>query len=272
MHHFVFATFVIATSAVTFCVDDLGHSSDNLCIDSEDGPNCMNRGTEAIPSWECATCAVNCDCPIGHYCVKTPGPDAGTCVSLASRDRIGGSCIDFDVVHTPTRGVDELLLCGEPIFAISTTDARFLGYEWLGACIGGTCRECAGDLVTTGVVTAKTVISTDTRTTPVVVVADNFTLRDGGSLICGDRYCNHGKIVAETTVFEDYFWTGTLVGILIVLCMMLGLFVTMSIVDCSSRRKDRRVLSRVFHQRMPVYIGKTVHFQRLNVVSGGEDE
>src|SRR5512133_2915187 len=179
--------------------------SDDLCANQSDPdtgrslPNCVNVESESDPKWRCRRCAVNCDCPVREYCVKTPGPLAGTCVPIADGGKVGSTCAVFAVGAVPVRGVDDAVLCG---FAAFSEDGRaeFLGYEWLGTCVGGRCCECSGDALGSAYL---------------ATAAKQGFWHDTGSLLCQDRYCYRGTVAADPSPFEEEYGFGVKVTLLV---------------------------------------------------------
>ena len=236
-----------ADAAAKSCVGPQNSPYDNYCsgeYDEETGhktPNCVNVGTQATPDWRCARCAVNCDCPPGDYCVKTPGPSAGTCVSLASTSKIGAVCTSFSLpgtpgARTPIKGVDEVSMCGAAIFDSATE--RFLQYEWLGNCVGGKCKECAGSNIAWAVAVSAQMVPgmSDAATS-------NGSAWDAGRLVCDDRMCSRGYIVAETPWYLDMLPTGVVTGILVFVILIFLVIVIAATVECCSRHRDGRIPS-----------------------------
>jgi len=122
----------------------------NYCKSVPGKPFCVNINGDynpiVIPTYVCGECQHNCDCPINKYCIKTPGVTRGTCANIDANNTIlGFPCNNFDPWTLrerpiiPTKGQDENLVCGIPMFDDS---GMFLDYEWLGYCKQGKCEAC----------------------------------------------------------------------------------------------------------------------------------
>jgi hypothetical protein len=223
-----------------------GTPSDNFCVDEkdEDGhptPNCMNIGSQATPDWRCARCAVNCDCPPGSFCVKTPGPQAGTCRTLSSTGRIGATCTSFGLMGTPTAripvaGLDEETICGEAFFDEAT--GSFVSFEWMGDCAVGRCYECGGGAAAWSMAYTIELVS-QTADQSNASVGSPW---DSGSLVCGDgRTCYHGEIVGSASWIWEYLPTGLLIAILVILLFIFIIVVVGAIAECYARWHDGRL-------------------------------
>jgi hypothetical protein len=223
-----------ATNADVSCEGGDGSIPDpNACAGIMSGggdplPNCMNvaAGDGAIPLWICARCSHNCDCPIGYYCSKGPGRTSGSCCSLHEEERIGQTCMEFGVPGTtgaiiPTMGYNDRLVCGSPIFSGNGT---FLRYDWLGACVGGICKEWDGGMVPWSVVTAWTTMIPSSISIPAQDGIDGWLGRDGGSLTCVQRFCRDGVLS------EDMSWVYRLVSSHEISAATLGLVATITII------------------------------------------
>lgn len=274
---FLFLLFA-STAAAKSCAGPGNVPYDNYCsgeTDPEtgrDAPNCVNSGTRASPAWVCGECAVNCDCGIGEYCIKTPGPSAGKCARLSETGKIGGPCTSFALRGTPgardpVKDVDDLGVCGISIF--SDADGSFLGYEWLGGCLLGRCAECIGD-------TASWAIATTAQIVPGMSsfanVANLSSAWDGGSLICSERYCDAGKIVGSTSWFYEVYPTGVLTGILVfVIFIFTGIVCVGFVQYCSTKRMFRSAMEEAGKKlRRGVNSIKTGGRERVS--GGGSDE
>jgi hypothetical protein len=175
-------------------------------------PFCVNKGTEQNPVFVCRECDVNCDCPINFYCVKSAGPERGTCKSIDLDGKsIGKPCNNFNMpqepmrlVHDPKfpkRGVDDQLVCGIPVFDNAT--GFFLFYEWLGYCKEGKCKACAS----WGPELGQTI--------------DWLVNDEPGSLLCPGRQCVGGQLttpnyavdVEEQPIFNNLINVDTETGI-----------------------------------------------------------
>jgi hypothetical protein len=213
----LFAVATVAAGTTTTCSSP---SSDNACATAADDitgiaqPNCVNVGTYTTPVWECRQCAVNCDCQPGEYCIRAPGPTAGTCTLLSGTGKIGASCTSFGLVGTPgarvpVKDVDDRAVCGSPLFDDGAS-GDFIGYEWLGYCSMGKCTACVGDTLAWEIATAA-------RNVPGMSLAatSNGSAWDGGSLVCGGRYCYYGNVVAAPSWFYGVVYpAGAISGIL----------------------------------------------------------
>lgn len=249
----LFLVFAASASAAKSCLNPERHvPSDNYCVGEYDPatgdktPNCVNRGTQIAPDWRCARCAVNCDCPVGQYCVRTPGADAGDCETLESTGKIGETCTAFGLVgatgaRVPVRGVDDGSLCGSAIYDERT--GAFASYEWLGSCVQGKCSECAGDAVSWSIAITAQIV-------PGLAGASregNMTgAWDGGSLVCDGRVCDRGVLVAQPPWFWDYFPTGAitaLVVFVILIFAVLFIWFAMECCCCCAKNKGKLLKS-----------------------------
>jgi hypothetical protein len=206
--------------------------SDNACTSQL--PNCMNVASNVvIPSWKCRRCAANCDCPLGEYCSKTPGPDSGTCIAINSIGKIGAPCSAFGNGRVPILGMDDEMVCGLPIF--SSVDGSFLTYEWLGDCRNGKCYECGGDAI-------SWTIDLSFQLTPRVEkydTADNASRGawDGGSLVCDGRYCSAGIIFQSGSDdwFGEYYSSGLVGGICACVWILFVMILFAALAECRKR-------------------------------------
>jgi len=90
----------------------------------------------------------DCDCDVGYYCGSTSTPNEGRCVKI---DVIGHACMNPNIFYTGvfslsttlyTLANDNKNFCG----VVNTDNSGNLVVDWIGACIGGVCRECDGTL------------------------------------------------------------------------------------------------------------------------------
>lgn len=142
--------FAVATAAAETCQTSAHDPVPNMCASLAEKPFCVNTAAEgATPNYQCKQCATNCDCPIGKYCVKTSGPNVGTCVTLETTI-LGRPCNPFWVPmalfgaepaahEVPVKDVDDRMVCGIPVFRANSS---FWYYEWLGYCDMGVCKQC----------------------------------------------------------------------------------------------------------------------------------
>jgi len=142
----LFAATVVAETCQTAAHDPVP----NMCSSLASTPFCVNTAAQgATPAYQCKQCGNNCDCPIGQYCVKQPGPSVGTCVDLETTI-LGRPCNPFWVrvgllgsepeQVVPVKDVNDRLVCGIPVFHANNS---FWYYEWLGHCDMGVCKQCA---------------------------------------------------------------------------------------------------------------------------------
>lgn len=239
--------FIATAEAAKSCGTTSQLPSDNLCadvIDAESGaatPNCVNMGTQLTPDWRCARCAVNCDCGPGEYCVRTAGPSAGTCAELSAVGKIGKPCTSFGLPGTPgaripVKGVDDVSICGSAVFDELTGD--FAEFEWLGSCTAGICRQCTGGAGSWALaLSAQMVPSTRNGSY-------------GGSLVCGERTCVGGVVVAQPTWVWDYYPTGVVTCILVFVIVIFVTTFCASIAECCARCRGRR-LTKVVSRKKP---------------------
>lgn len=264
----------VADAAAKSCAGPNNVPYDNYCYsetdsDGHSAPNCVNSGTLAAPVWTCGRCAVNCDCGVGEYCVKTPGPSAGSCKTVASTEKIGAACTSFALAGTPgarnpKEGVDDASLCGGAIF--SDADGTFITYEWIGSCASGKCVECAGDPAAWAIATTAQIVPGLTTAivpavnTTAISVAMATILRDTGSMICSDRYCESGVFVQvrflclrqnqsfllttakDTSWFWELYPTGVMSGILVFVIFIFLLMLGAVAIQCCTnfRRRSSR--------------------------------
>jgi len=246
------------------CTGPDGGPRDNACVGAVDdvgaggwpAPNCVNAGSESAPAWRCARCARNCDCDIGDYCVKTPGPSAGRCEPVAGTMRIGATCTEFAPGGpAPRRGVDDAFLCGDAAFSDATSE--FLGYNWLGSCSRGACSACAGDAVSHAVALVADVAANATGA---------GAWGDGGSLLCADRMCDGGAVVpADAAPFMDAFPTAVSCATLALVAAMCLLSLAYCARACVARARNSRQIRELSRVAIPIYDGGN---QRLRGLVG----
>jgi hypothetical protein len=173
----------------------------NACADAVSGsgdplPNCMNVSPTDGMVWMCTQCSHNCDCQIGQYCEKGPGRNAGSCLPLAEDVMIGKPCMIFGIPGTsgaiiPIMGYNDHLVCGAPVFNATGT---FLRYDWVGSCIHGICNECDGGTVPWSMAASWMSLVPSTTAIPGESGIEGWLERDGGTLLCPQRFCRDGKI------------------------------------------------------------------------------
>jgi len=121
----------------------------NLCKNTPGKPFCVNIASEKQPKYVCRECEVNCDCPIGFYCLKAAGVKRGYCQQIDPDQAIWNKpCNQFSSgieyitqrPNYPIKGFDDVLLCG---VAVYNQSSAFQFYEWLGYCKQGKCKYCA---------------------------------------------------------------------------------------------------------------------------------
>lgn len=232
-------------SAARVCFNSaLGMPSNDLCVTEHDPstgiatPNCVNVGSRANPDWRCARCGGNCDCPVPTYCVKTPGPTAGTCVPYAA----GGVCAEFANGRVPVYGLDEKSFCGVAIYDAVTRE--FLGYDWVGYCVQGTCTPCVGTALTWSVALAAQLV-------PGILpgtnnASANLTAYDGGSLVCDGRSCDgKGVIVPSAPWYVDIIPMGVSVAQLAFEILIFLIILIVVSVECCARCRDNRYVDKI---------------------------
>jgi hypothetical protein len=226
-----------------------GGPNPNACMSAEnsDGkplPNCVNVGTsDQTPEWVCAQCSHNCDCGPGEYCPKGPGQFTGTCRKISADDKIGRSCVRFGYPYArgweiPVQGRDELLVCGSPVFLANGTFAR---YDWIGACVDGTCRECEGGPMSWSISSGLVPL----QTYPPMTSAPDYDAhrsRDEGTLSCPGSYCQYGSISRSGAWMLDVLPDGAAMGTLAFVILIFFLLWAMCLLKCCRRRRDLRAM------------------------------
>lgn len=219
--------------------------SDNLCLAAADGgeaPNCVNVGSFSVPDYKCRACAANCDCAAGEYCTKTPGPDAGKCAKLSDTGKIGKSCTNFGLPGTPgarvpVLGADDASICGGAIFSPATSE--FVNYEWLGSCVDGKCRMCAGEMAAWAIALAAAIVPGLAQSN--FANFANFTKDDGGSLVCGGTYCDGGQIRrTDDSWMAKYYSTGVLTATFAFVMLIFFTLLVTSLAECCARRREQK--------------------------------
>jgi len=150
--------FLVRTKDLPCSVSYNGNTiaSANLCTNPTSSA-CVNVAPLGqAPDYKCRQCYQNCDCGLGNYCIKSSGPNIGTCQPLES-NILGAVCNSFDSpsdgslpgrgdvpLKFPTYGVDDQRVCGVPVFMNNTINNTvvFQFYEWLGYCQQGICQQC----------------------------------------------------------------------------------------------------------------------------------
>jgi hypothetical protein len=199
----------------------------------------VNRGNDTAPDWRCGLCSENCDCQIGDYCVKSSGPDAGNCVSLAKSGKLGTACVIFGGPDQPNSklprlGIDDRLVCGLAVYNLTTSE--FVAYEWLGDCARGICRECREtETITDSVSQAgRLLVIGLSRTGLTYPNTGSQSWADRGGLTCEDRTCKGGLLKPAPSDFQIYYFTGTITALLGFTMIIFGiLFVTCFLEFCA---------------------------------------
>jgi hypothetical protein len=265
--------FAASASAIS-CAGPSDEPHENYCADQFDPetgraiPNCANVGTASAPDWQCKRCAVNCDCDVGEYCVRGPGPSAGDCATLSSSGKLGAPCTQFGFPGTigarvPTYGEDDGAVCGSakvsffplttpgfPMIEIPSLTTRRMRSsdsngsdraEKVRSCATlqsltkcqGACYQCAGD-------TAAWAIAMSTQVSAVVVPAPNGSAWDGGSLLRSDRYCYRGTVMGAPSWFFENYPTGVITAIFVAVFLIMLTFVVTAVHECCTRRRIGR--------------------------------
>lgn len=256
----IFLLLSVAVAVPISCGGREGEPDQTACRDAKTSggtllPNCMNVGeSDLLPTWVCAQCSHNCDCPEGEYCPKGPGQFSGTCRSIKSDDRLGRACINFGIPGTegwvaPILDVNDWAVCGKPVFNSSRV---FIRYDWLGSCDRGTCRECSGGLVLWEMDIATAPLVSSCSNWPAQPIQETnrnaYLARDGGSLLCRNSYCKSGTIVGNSrswmlNAIPDTARVATAAFLGLIFFLLLGWSVIIVLSKCiriaSSRRGKR---------------------------------
>jgi hypothetical protein len=221
----------VAVVCARSCQNQDGEPMPNLCSTEKNAPFCINTAKFAkTPSYQCRQCATNCDCDPGCYCAMHDEDKKGECKKIEG-DIIGRPCIQFWPYHElnyPELDVNDLMVCGVPVFNSSSQPTEFLYYDWLGYCDMGVCRSCLDTLMEGGL--------EDTYDIP-----SNMRTQ---LMLCPDRICSGNEwIPAE----EGVVWgivkmagdNGTDVANLLFTIAISFILLTMCIRQIRNSRQDR---------------------------------